>query len=81
MPVVPLTVTISLCLVFTFVVFFLREHARGSVSSAERDSLLPFADEGTQLARVRVAAPAASLRPADDARADLNTGGRSSPRV
>lgn len=45
MPVVPLTLTISLCLVFTFVVFFLREHARGRVSSAERDSLLPLSDE------------------------------------
>ena len=45
MSVVPLTLTISLCLVFTFVVFFLREHARGRVSSAERDSLLPFAEE------------------------------------
>jgi hypothetical protein len=48
MPVVPLTLTISLCLVFTFVVFFLREHARGRVSSAERDSLLPLADETTR---------------------------------
>lgn len=45
MSVVPLTLTISLCLVFTFVVFFLREHARGSLSSAERDSLLPLAEE------------------------------------
>lgn len=45
MDVVPLTLTISLCLVFTFVVFFLREHARGVLSSAERDSLLPLADE------------------------------------
>jgi hypothetical protein len=52
MPVVPLTLTISLCLVFTFVVFFLREHARGRISSAERDSLLPLAEEGRQLARV-----------------------------
>ena len=52
MPVVPLTLTISLCLVFTFIVFFLREHARGRVSSAERDSLLPLADEGRRLARV-----------------------------
>ncbi len=50
MPVVPLTLTISLCLVFTFVVFFLREHARGRISSAERDSLLPLADEGRRLA-------------------------------
>ncbi len=45
MAVVPLTLTISLCLVFTFVVFFLREHGRSSVSSAERDSLLPLAEE------------------------------------
>lgn len=52
MPVVPLTLTISLCLVFTFIVFFLREHARGRVSGAERDSLLPLADEGRRLARV-----------------------------
>lgn len=50
MPVVPLTLTISLCLVFTFVVFFLREHSRGRVSSAERDSLLPLADEAPRLA-------------------------------
>lgn len=48
MSVVPLTLTISLCLVFTFIVFFLREHARGRVSSAERDSLLPLAEEGRQ---------------------------------
>lgn len=45
MAVVPLTLTISLCLVFTFVVFFLREHARGRMSSVERDSLLPLAEE------------------------------------
>lgn len=54
MPVVPLTLTISLCLVFTFIVFFLREHARGRISSAERDSLLPLADEGRRLVRVGV---------------------------
>ncbi|MBI4625252.1 MAG: hypothetical protein HY736_18780 [Verrucomicrobia bacterium] len=45
MAVVPLTLTISLCLVFTFVVFFLCEHARGRLSSVERDSLLPLAEE------------------------------------
>lgn len=50
MPVVPLTLTISLCLVFTFVIFFLREHARGRVSSPERDSLLPLAEEAPRLA-------------------------------
>jgi hypothetical protein len=50
MAIVPLTLTISLCLVFTFVLFFLREHARGRLSSAERDSLLPLADENPRLA-------------------------------
>ena len=50
MAVVPLTLTVSLCLVFTFVVFFLREHARGRLSSLERDSLLPLADEIPRLA-------------------------------
>ena len=45
MPVIALTVVASLCLVFTFVVFFLSQHTRSRVSSAERDSLLPFADE------------------------------------
>lgn len=54
MAVVPLTLTISLTLVFTFVIFFLREHARGRVSSAERDSLLPLAEETPRLARVLV---------------------------
>jgi hypothetical protein len=51
MPVVPITLTISLCLVFTFIIFFLREHTRGRVSSAERDSLLPLAEEAPRLAR------------------------------
>lgn len=45
MSVIPLTLIISLCLVFIFVVFFLREHARAKASSPERDSMLPFADE------------------------------------
>ena len=49
MAVVPLTLTISLCLVFTFVIFFLREHARGHLSSAERDSLLPLAEENPRV--------------------------------
>jgi hypothetical protein len=50
MSVVPLTLTISLCLVFTFVIFFLCEQAQGRVSSAERDSLLPLAEETSRLA-------------------------------
>ena len=45
MNIVPLTLTISLCLVFTFILFFLLEHSEHRVSSAEHDSLLPLADE------------------------------------
>ena len=50
MAVVPLTLAISLCLAFTFIIFFLCEHARGRLSSAERDSLLPLAEESSRLA-------------------------------
>ncbi len=46
MPVVPLTLIISLLLVFTFVVCFIGERNRSRHSSAERDSLLPLAPEG-----------------------------------
>ena len=49
--VIPLTVSISLCLVFTFVVFFIRERIRGQLSSAERDSLMPLAAEKPVSAR------------------------------
>ncbi|GAB1488605.1 hypothetical protein MASR2M8_10510 [Opitutaceae bacterium] len=47
MAVIPLTLIISLCLVFTFVIFFLREQsvARRRFSSAESEALLPLADE------------------------------------
>jgi len=51
MSVIPLTLTISLCLVFTFVIFFLREHSRQRFSSAESEALLPLADETPRLAR------------------------------
>ncbi len=50
MSVIPLTLTISLCLVFTFIVFFVRENGR-RFSSAERDSLLPLSEEKPNLAR------------------------------
>ena len=45
MPVVPLTVVTGLCLVLTFIILFLRLHHAGRLSSVERDSLLPFAEE------------------------------------
>ncbi len=57
MAVVPLTLAISLCLVGAFVVFFLREHARGRLSSAERDSLLPLAEEKPRTVPVPRAPP------------------------
>ncbi|MDX2187219.1 MAG: hypothetical protein SFV32_09825 [Opitutaceae bacterium] len=45
MAVVPLTLTISLCLVFTFVVFFLREQNRRRFGSCESEALLPLNEE------------------------------------
>jgi hypothetical protein len=50
MSVIPLTIVAGLCLVFTFLMFFLRMHACARVSSVERDSLLPFAEEGRAIA-------------------------------
>ncbi|MBE34391.1 MAG: hypothetical protein CMI16_02320 [Opitutaceae bacterium] len=50
MSVIPLTLTISLCLVFTFIVFFLKETSRRRFSSIERESLLPLAEETPRLA-------------------------------
>jgi hypothetical protein len=62
MSVVPLTLTISLCLVFTFVVFFIREHSRRRFGSAESEALLPLADEtpcvGGQPNQVKPSKPA-----------------------
>lgn len=62
MSVVPLTLTISLCLVFTFVLFFLREHSRRRFSSAESEALLPLADETP-----RIVADTISPQPAAEA--------------
>ena len=76
MSVVPLTLTISLCLVFTFIVFFLREHARGRLSSAERDSLLPLAEEEPRLAYALTRHDSASH---GHARLNDNHGGPVSP--
>ena len=57
LPVIPLTITVSLCLVFTFVVFFVREHLH-RFRNAERESLLPLADETPRLASPVQPAPA-----------------------
>lgn len=58
MSVIPLTLTISLCLVFTFVVFFIREHGRRHLHSAEGESLLPLADETPRVVSASASAPA-----------------------
>jgi len=47
MTVIPLTLTISLCPVFTFLVFFLKEQAHRH-HSAEHDALLPLREEKPQ---------------------------------
>jgi hypothetical protein len=53
MSVIPLTLAISLCLVFTFIIFFLRENSRRRFGSAERDALLPLAEETPRLIRAK----------------------------
>lgn len=50
MSVIPLTVFFSLLLAGIFVVLFLREQRRRHLTSPERDSLLPLADEFPQTA-------------------------------
>jgi hypothetical protein len=45
MNIIPLTLSISLTLAFSFVVFFLAERRRGNRGGPERDSLLPLAEE------------------------------------
>ncbi|MDF3058772.1 MAG: hypothetical protein K0R17_2987 [Rariglobus sp.] len=60
MSVVPLTLTISLCLVFTFVLFFLREHSRRRFSGAESEALLPLAEETSRVVMTGAGADAAA---------------------
>jgi hypothetical protein len=45
MDIVPLTLVISLCLTFTFIVFFAREQSRRRFGSTESESLLPLLEE------------------------------------
>jgi hypothetical protein len=61
MSVVPLTLTISLCLVFTFVLFFLREYTRSRFAGAESEALLPLADETPRLAASTATAATAEV--------------------
>jgi len=50
MPAIPVLLFFSLLLAGTFVVLFAREHRRRRFANAERDSLLPLADETPHLA-------------------------------
>ena len=50
MSVIPLTLTIGLCLVFTFVLFFIREQSRQHLGGTESEALLPLADERPRIA-------------------------------
>ena len=52
MSIVPLTLTISLGLVFMFVGFFLREQSRKHFGSSESEALLPLAEETPSCVRV-----------------------------
>jgi hypothetical protein len=45
MPAIPVLLFFSLLLAATFVVLFARDHRRRRFANAERDSLLPLADE------------------------------------
>src|SRR5579862_3599144 len=55
MPAVPVTLTVSLGLALVFVLFFLWQHGRAKLSSAERDSLLPLREDapGSRLEKPR----------------------------
>lgn len=68
MSVIPLTVFFSLFLAGLFVLLFLREQGRRHMTSPERDSLLPLADERAQLAGPATPVPTtADHRPAGSA--------------
>lgn len=62
MAVIPLTLVISLCLVFTFVVFFLLEHSRNRYGSSESHAILPLADETPVLVPVRLDSASSAAR-------------------
>ena len=51
MSVIPLTIAISLGLALGFVGLFLWEQRRGGGANAERDSLLPLAEESAATSR------------------------------
>ncbi len=76
MSVIPITVFLSLGLVFLFVALFLREHCHRHFANAERDSLLPLADEQP---RVQRTGPAAIVSPELEPASDSGAGGGGLP--
>lgn len=58
MSAIPLTVFLSLALAGLFILLFWREQRRRGLGGAERDSLLPLADETPRPVPARLAAPA-----------------------
>lgn len=65
MSIIPLTLTISLCLVFTFVIFFIREQNRRRFGGSESEALLPLAEETAVRARVSLSADERAVAPFD----------------
>lgn len=57
MSVIPVTIFFSLLLAGLFVVLFAREQRRRRFASAERDSLLPLAEEKPRESTLRPASP------------------------
>jgi hypothetical protein len=51
MVIIPLTLIVSLSLVFTFVVYFIAEQRRVSRGGSERDSLMPLQEEARIIER------------------------------
>ena len=73
MSVIPLTIFFSLLLAGLFIVLFVHEQHRRRFASAERDSLLPLADERPYVCG------AGSPDPAKSATASSHVGGISDP--
>jgi hypothetical protein len=50
MDIIPLTLIVSLCLTFTFILFFMREQLRPRFPSRDAEALLPLMEETSRAA-------------------------------